>query len=263
MPVEKLRILAAQVDHLLVIEEGYPYVERLARGVLDPGVSVLGKQSGHLPADGELTPDAVAWGLGLPDRNGHKIDVGPVAPRPPRLCKGCPHCDAYSALEKALSGFDHDLVTSDIGCYTLGMLAPYSIGESCVCMGASIGMARGAADSGVYPVVAVIGDSTFLHSGVTPLMDAVAADSDMTVVILDNEAVAMTGAQPTLLGVSRLEQVVLGTGVDPQHCHVVEAHPKGVEAMARILRREIEHHGLSVVISSRECLERARRRKNA
>ena len=142
------------------------------------------------------------------------------------------------------------------------MLAPYSIGESCVCMGASIGMAKGASDAGVYPAVAVIGDSTFLHSGITPLMDAISANSDMTVLILDNEAVAMTGAQPTLYTSSRVEKVVLGLGADPEHCHVVEAHPKKTDQIADLMRREIEYRGLSVIITVRECLESVRKKKN-
>ena len=262
MPMDKIRELAEAVDHLLVVEEGYPYVERLVRGVLPTSVTVLGKQSGHLPPDGELTPDSVRWASGLPERHGVEGPKIPVVPRPPRLCAGCPHCDAYAALNKALSGFEHDLVTSDIGCYTLGLLPPYSVGESCVCMGASIGMAKGASDAGVYPVVAVIGDSTFLHSGITPLMDAIAANSDMTVLILDNDAVAMTGAQPPLFASSRVEKIVLGLGTDPEHCHVVTAHPKKTDQIAELMRREIEHRGLSVIITVRECLESVRKKKN-
>jgi len=261
-PQDKIRALAAAVDHVLVVEEGYPYVERLIRGLLPTPVNVLGKMSGHLPPDGELTPDVVRWAVGLPEREGIEGPRPAAAPRPPRLCAGCPHCDAYAALNRALSGFEHDLVTSDIGCYTLGMLPPYSIGESCVCMGASIGMAKGAADAGVYPVVAVIGDSTFLHSGVTPLMDAVRSDADMTVLILDNESVAMTGSQPTLLPAARVAEVVLGVGVDPDHCHVVASHPNRVDEMAEVLRREIAHRGLSVIVAVRECLESVRKKRN-
>jgi len=230
--------------------------------VLPNSTAVLGKQSGHLPPDGELTPDSVRWASGLPEKHGIAGPKIPVVPRPPRLCAGCPHCDAYAALNKALSGFEHDLVASDIGCYTLGLLPPYSVGESCVCMGASIGMAKGASDAGVYPVVAVIGDSTFLHSGITPLMDAIAANNDMTVLILDNEAVAMTGAQPTLYTSSRVENVVLGLGADPEHCHVAVAHPSKTDPLAELMRGEIEHRGLSVIITVRECLESVRKKKN-
>jgi indolepyruvate ferredoxin oxidoreductase alpha subunit len=104
-------------------------------------------------------------------------------------------------------------------------------------------------------VIAVIGDSTFLHSGVTPLMDAVSANANMTLVIADNGTVGMTGTQPTILSQPQLEQVVLGVGVDPAHFHVLTAHPKQLEKNTEAFRREIEHRGLSVIISRRECLE--------
>jgi indolepyruvate ferredoxin oxidoreductase alpha subunit len=130
-------------------------------------------------------------------------------------------------------------------------------------MGASIGMAKGAADAGYRPVVAVIGDSTFLHSGVTPLMDAIAEDTDMTVLILDNEATAMTGGQEPLLPASRIHKIVKGLGVDPAHCHLVEASPKHVKANAEIIRREIAHPGLSVVIGVKECVQTAKRKLRA
>jgi len=160
-----------------------------------------------------------------------------------------------------LAAFPDAIVTADIGCSTLGALPPYNAIETCVCMGASIGMAKGAADAGYHPVVAVIGDSTFLHSGVTALMDAVAADTPMTLVILDNKTVAMTGGQPTIRTSSELEAVVRGLGVPPGHLHVLEAHPKRMAENTEILRREVNHRGLSVVIGVRECIETAKRSK--
>jgi indolepyruvate ferredoxin oxidoreductase alpha subunit len=167
----------------------------------------------------------------------------------------------YAALALALGDAAGRVVTSDIGCYTLGALPPLRAIDSSVCMGASIGMARGAAEAGVRPVVAVIGDSTFLHSGIPPLIDAVSHDTDMTVVILDNEVVAMTGGQPSALPSSRLEGLVRGIGVDARHLHVVRAHPRDLERNAAILRGEFAHRGLSVVIGVRECVEAARARK--
>jgi indolepyruvate ferredoxin oxidoreductase alpha subunit len=128
-------------------------------------------------------------------------------------------------------------------------------------MGAGVGMAKGASDAGLRPAVAVIGDSTFLHSGITPLIDAVQADTDMTLVILDNAAVGMTGAQDTVLPPTRLEPLVLGLGVDPAHCRVLEARPSKVGEITEVLRQELAHPGLSVVITVRECIEHARMRK--
>jgi indolepyruvate ferredoxin oxidoreductase alpha subunit len=125
-------------------------------------------------------------------------------------------------------------------------------------MGASVSMAKGASDAGIRPALGIIGDSTFLHSGVTPLMDATASNADMTLIIVDNETTAMTGGQPTILPSSRLEQVVKGVGVDPEHVHVVDAHHRHTQANAEIIRRELAHPGLSVIIAVRECIETAR-----
>jgi indolepyruvate ferredoxin oxidoreductase alpha subunit len=218
---------------------------------------------GTLPPDGELNPENVRAALGLPERP-HLEAPGPALPnRPPQLCSGCAHGHMYRALQRALEGIEAHMVTADIGCYTLGALPPYSAVESCVCMGASVGMAKGAADAGQRPVVAVIGDSTFLHSGITPLMDAMAEDTDMTLLILDNQATAMTGGQEPLLPSSRIHQLVLGLGVNPAHCHLVEATPKLTKENAALLRREIDHHGLSVVIAAKECVQTAKRTERA
>lgn len=261
IPADAIRRLAAHVDTLLVLEEGYPVVEGQLRGLLPTGATILGKESGELPTDGELTPDVVRSALGLPARRGLEgCDFTPPR-RLPQLCTGCPHRDAYAALEIALEGFDRSVVTSDIGCYTLGALPPFGAIESCICMGASIGMARGAAESGYRPAVAVLGDSTFLHSGLPALADVVSSGAAVTVMILDNATVAMTGTQPTILPSERLEEIVIGIGVEPAHCRVLEAHPKRIDAMAKVLRDEIDHDGPSVVIVRRECLESARHRK--
>jgi len=257
-PDEALRRLADSAGCLLVIEEGHPFLERRLRGVLPHGWEVRGKESGALPLDGELTPDSVRAALGLPARPHLAAPVLPLPGRPPQLCKGCPHADSYEAVRSALAGFPESVVTSDIGCYTLGALPPYSAIESCVCMGASVGMAKGAADAGLRPVLAVIGDSTFLHSGVTPLMDAVAAGTPMTLLILDNGTVAMTGLQPTVLPGSRLEPLLLGLGVEPEHLHVVEVQPRRPEALAGLLRTELAHPGVSVIVAVRECVELAK-----
>ncbi len=263
-PVEKIRKLANHVKNLLILEEGYPYLERQIRGILprSEGSPVIrGKMDGTVPPTGELDPDNVRQALGLAPPEGLKADGLPVAHRPPQLCSGCPHCDSYHAIAKAVEGLEHTLVTADIGCYTLGALPPFSTIESCVCMGASVGMAKGASDAGHKPSVAVIGDSTFLHSGITPLIDAVASNTDMTLMILDNEATAMTGGQNPLVPGSRLEKIVLGVGVDPAHFHVLSAHPKKVDALAQALRSEFEYQGLSVVIAVRKCIETAKREK--
>jgi indolepyruvate ferredoxin oxidoreductase alpha subunit len=130
-------------------------------------------------------------------------------------------------------------------------------------MGASIGMAKGAADAGLHPSLAVIGDSTFLHSGLTPLMDAVAHQSAITVIILDNGTVGMTGQQPTLLPGSRLQPIVAGIGVAPEHLHVIEITKRKVLEMAELIRTEITYAGPSVIIAVKECVEARKDRHTA
>lgn len=263
IPVDKIRELARQVDSILVIEDGYPLVERQLRGLLGTPIPIRGRLSGELPRTGELSQDIVRAALALEASPTINPEIVAVPNRPPRLCDGCPHIDAYGALRKALDGYPDPLVTSDIGCYTLGILPPNEVGDSCVCMGASVGMAKGAADAGAHPVVAVIGDSTFLHSGLAPLMDAITDDTDMTLVILDNSFVAMTGAQPTILPAGRLHDAVLGLGASPEHVHVFESHPRKVDQLETIFRDAITHRGLSVVITHRECIEGARKQRAA
>jgi len=257
-PAGLVRDLAGSCERILVIEEGYPFLERWLRGVLPSPWQVEGKETGALPPDGELTPDTVRAALGLADLPRIEVPAGHLPSRPPQLCRGCPHGDSYRAVRAALEGFDTSIVTSDIGCYTLGALPPYEAIESCVCMGASVGMAKGAADAGLHPALAVIGDSTFLHSGVTPLMDVVAAGTPMTLLILDNETVAMTGLQPTVLPGSRLGPLLEGIGIEPDHVHVVDTGPKHIPDLTAVLRRELEYRGPSVVVAVRPCVEKAK-----
>jgi indolepyruvate ferredoxin oxidoreductase alpha subunit len=259
LPIGLIRRLAAHVGTVLVLEDGAPYLERRLRGLLAQPLEILGRMTGQVPAAGELSPDVVRAALGMPPRPVQALEGLVVPNRPPQLCQGCPHGHSYHALQAALAGHDAPMVTADIGCYTLGALPPYEAIESCVCMGASIGMAKGAADAGVHPVVAVIGDSTFLHSGIAPLMDAAAADTNMTVLILDNGTIGMTGTQEPVVPSLRLEALARATGVSAAHFHVVDAHPRRVQENAALLQREMAHHGLSVVIARRECKVAAKR----
>lgn len=136
-----------------------------------------------------------------------------VAPRPPALCKGCGHRDVYDTLNEVLREFEASKIFGDIGCYTLGSLPPFRAIDTCVDMGASITMAKGAADAGAFPAIAIIGDSTFTHSGMTGLLDCVNEHSNVTIIISDNETTAMTGGQDSA-GTGRIESICLGIGVD-------------------------------------------------
>jgi len=254
LPEGKVRSLAAKVERILVLEDGYPFVEDRMLGVFGAPVPVAGRRSGALPLDGELSPDLVRTALSLAPREGYATSLT-LPGRPPQLCQGCPHADSLTALNEAIGGFPNRAVTSDIGCYTLGALPPYNAVESCVDMGASVGMARGAASAGLGPVVAVIGDSTFYHSGLTNLIDAVSHKTDMTLLILDNDTTGMTGAQPTIAPSSRLKPLLEGAGVDPAHIRVVRAHRNDHVANVAVLREELAHAGPSVVVFVRECIE--------
>ena len=249
--------MAASCDTLLVLEDGQPVVEEMIRGVLDNGKTIKGRLTGEVPRTGELTPDNIIAALGLKDE-----EVYPpselVVPRPPALCKGCGHRDMYAALNEVLREYENSRVFSDIGCYTLGFLPPYRAIHSVVDMGASITMAKGAADAGQFPSVAVIGDSTFTHSGMTGLLDAVNENSNITIVISDNLTTGMTGGQDSA-GTGRLEQICQGIGVAPEHVRVVVPLPKNMEEMKNIIREEIEYRGVSVIIPRRECIQTARR----
>jgi indolepyruvate ferredoxin oxidoreductase alpha subunit len=261
IPEEKVKKLAEAVDRVVVIEEGYPLVERLLRGIL-PGEKVInGKMDAVVPPTGELDPDNIRPALGLAASEGLSMMAGNLPGRPPQLCKGCPHEDSFNALNDVLADFNESIVTSDIGCYTLGYLPPYNAIETALCMGASITMARGAADAGFHPVVAVIGDSTFMHSGLTGLVDAVSRNVNMTVMILDNSTTAMTGGQDTIVSSSGLKQAVLGLGVDPDHVKEFIPLSKNRKENVEIIRKEIDYNGISVIIPIRECIQTLKKKK--
>jgi len=185
-----------------------------------------------------------------------------VANRPPQLCQGCPHGDTYRALNEALDGYARGRVFSDIGCYTLGALPPYNAIQSCVDMGASITMAKGATDAGLRPAVAVIGDSTFSHSGLTGLLDVVNAGAPVKVIVLDNETTAMTGGQPSPAH-GHIEQVAIGLGVPAEHVRTITPLPRQHAQNVAVIREELAYEGVSVIVARRECIETARRRRRA
>ena len=256
VPVKKLRQLVEHVDELLVVEDGYPLVEESLRGLFGlDGVEVRGRLSGELPRTGELNPDLVRKGLGLPERSAAHAPSTQLAMRPPMLCKGCPHDDSFRALTAALAEFEEPQVFSDIGCYTLAALPPLEAIHSCVAMGASIGMAAGAAHSGYHPAVCAIGDSTFAHGGIPPMLSAVQQNVAITVLVLDNDTVGMTGTQRSMATGSTLDQIIRGTGVDPEHIRIIEPVPKKHEENVRVFREELNFRGPSVIIARRPCIE--------
>lgn len=259
VPQEKVKELAAQCDSILVVEDGQPVVEQDVKGILGAGYPVEGRLTGKLPRTGELNPDNVAAALGIENSSAFATAQN-LAPRPPQLCPGCGHRDVYTALNQVAAEYPNAKIFGDIGCYTLGALPPYNALASCVDMGASVTMAKGAADAGVFPAIAIIGDSTFTHSGMTGLLDAVNDHSRITVVISDNLTTAMTGGQDSA-GTSKFEAICIGLGVEPEHVRVVVPVPANMPEITRIIREEIEYDGVSVIIPRRECMQTLRRHK--
>ena len=250
--------LAEMVPAILVLEEGQPLVETMLRGVFPTATKVNGRIDRTVVRDGELSPDEVRQALGLPALPTFAPSQV-LAPRPPALCQGCGHRDFYTALNNVLKkDYPTARVFSDIGCYTLGYMAPFNAIHTCVEMGASFTMAQGAAYSGTWPAVGVLGDSTFTHSGMTGLLDAVNSKADVVLCISDNLTTAMTGGQDSA-GTGRIEAICAGLGVDPAHIRTIVPLPKNYPDMEKVIREEIEYHGVSVIVCRRECIQTARR----
>jgi indolepyruvate ferredoxin oxidoreductase alpha subunit len=260
LPKKQLLQIVEACNEILVLEDGQPFVEKQLKGYLGKGIKVKGRLDGTLSYDGELNPDTVAHALGKENKSYFTVpDM--VETRPPALCKGCGHRDMYHALTEVLKDeYPSHKVFSDIGCYTLGANAPFNAINSCVDMGASITMAKGAADAGLYPSVAVIGDSTFTHSGMTGLLDCVNENANVVIFISDNETTAMTGGQDSA-GTGRIEAICAGLGVAPAHLRVIVPLKKNHEEMKQIIREELQFDGVSVIIPRRECVQTLTRKK--
>ncbi len=260
LPVQLIKRFAGQVDALYVVEELEPYLEEQIRML---GLKVTGKEL--LPDTGELNQGllrrsfAAAGVLPPQPPAGSPVEGLPQAPpRPPVLCPGCPHRGVFYTLQRLKL-----TVTGDIGCYTLGGLPPLEGMDSCVCMGASIGMAHGI-DKAVPGLkgrtVAVIGDSTFLHSGITGLLNAVYNGSDITVLILDNRTTAMTGHQDhpatgrTLMGreAPAVDLAALCRSLGVQRVQVVD--PLDMARLKEVIKSEVAAPGPSVIIARRPCV---------
>ena len=245
------------VEQIIVMEEGQPVVEEQLRALIPSTIEVAGRLTGLLPRAGELNPDCVRKALGLEALATY--DAEPlVAPRPPALCQGCGHRDMYNALNEVAREYPSPRVFADIGCYTLGAMPPFRAIDTCVEMGASITMAKGAAEAGQHPSFAVIGDSTFTHSGITGLLDCVNAKANVVIVISDNLTTGMTGGQDSA-GTGRIEAICEGIGVEKEHIRTVVPLPRNMEEIKQILREEIAYEGVSVVIPRRECIQTLKR----
>jgi indolepyruvate ferredoxin oxidoreductase alpha subunit len=259
LPRRLVQELADGVDEVYVVEELDPFIETEVRAL---GIPAIGKEI--FPVTGELDPDVVARGFGLPNAgspasDGRPADAAPLPPRPPVLCAGCGHRGVFYTLAKM--GL---IVTGDIGCYTLGALHPLESMDACLCMGASVGMAHGMeaalrSDGDGRRVVGVIGDSTFMHSGITGLINTVYNGGSSTILVLDNGTTAMTGHQDHPgTGVTAggeagrrvdIAAVCRAVGVD----RVREVDPYDMDALEAALEEELAATEPSVLICRAIC----------
>ncbi|MBI2908729.1 MAG: indolepyruvate ferredoxin oxidoreductase subunit alpha [Chloroflexi bacterium] len=261
LPEKLVRRFRRQVDQIVVVEELDPFIEEGLRAM---GIKADGKR--YFPITGELSVETVRKGAPTlrlapaPSRPGEATAVKLPA-RPPRLCPGCPHTAANYALKRLSLKAPGLVVTGDIGCYTLAVYPPLQTLDTTACMGASIGQALGLEKAGVQSrIVAVIGDSTFMHSGITPLVDVVYNQGKTTVIILDNGTTAMTGHQGhPATGVSArgeqaqrvpLEDICRGAGV--KDVNVVDAFD--LPLIESTIRRCTETAAPSVIIVRGDCV---------
>jgi indolepyruvate ferredoxin oxidoreductase alpha subunit len=259
LPKPLIREFAAQVDRLIVVEELDPFIEEQVRAM---GLAVTGKEI--LSVCGELTPERIQKAFSVAgilegDPAAQEAPAAKLPSRPPNMCPGCPHRGVFYTL-KQLRAY----VTGDIGCYTLGFMPPLSAMDTCICMGASVGMATGVtkvvSDEEKKKVVAVIGDSTFLHTGINGLMDMVYNQSPATLIILDNRITAMTGRQDnpasgfTLMDdpTHRVDLPLLCKAVGVQHIRLI--NPFDLEQTRKVIQEEMNRPEPSVIITDKPCV---------
>lgn len=260
LPKKRVKKLFDGCEKILVLEDGYPFIEELVSDYLGETRHVIGRLSGHVNRIGELDPDTIKKALGF---EVEVIESTPdiVTGRPPKLCVGCAHIDLFDAINELKNEMGSQQVFGDIGCYALGVLPPYKSINTLIDMGASITMAKGASDAGIHPAIAFIGDSTFAHSGMTGLLDAVIEKTPITVIISDNSAIAMTGAQDSYVS-GRLIDICKGIGVEAAHLKVITPLHKHLRKNIDLIRDELNYKGVSVIIAERPCVQLPKEKKD-
>lgn len=270
LPKNKIKDFLAGCEKVLVIEEGEPFMEEAVKAFAQEAglvIPILGKTDALFTSLGEFDPamvrEKIATFFGIDYTPAPKIDtsdVPEIANRPPNLCSGCSHRATFYAIKQAAQGMDV-IHPSDIGCYTLGFMPPLSIGDFVICMGGSVSTSCGFSKATDQKVVSVVGDSTFFHSGITGLVNAVFNRHNFTLVILENGITAMTGHQPhpgvdmELMGMSGygrvdIENLVKALGVE----HVSVIKPFKVKNSIETLKEAMAFDGVSVVISKEPCI---------
>jgi len=269
LPPRLIKGFLKECEKVLIVEEGEPYMEEAVKAMAQEEGLVLpinGKTKDLFTRLYEYNPvqvkQCMATYFDLPYTAPEVPDLAdapPVPQRPPTLCAGCSHRATYHEVKKATEGME-TIFPSDIGCYTLGLLPPLSAADFLICMGSSVGTAGGFSQVNDKKVIAFIGDSTFFHSGIPGLINAVYNNHNFTLVILDNGTTAMTGHQPNpgvdmtrinMEGYGRvsIEKVVRAIGVE----HVTIIKPYKVKKSIDAIKESINHKGVSVIISEEIC----------
>jgi len=260
------------LERVIIVEEVEPFIEKEVLALIGKEykkIKVHGKLDDTFPRIYEYNPDIIAESIAkvvnfnLPEQTDKNIDIEPPF-RPPVLCPGCPHRSSIYAIKKAVNSLkirDEDVIYSnDIGCYTLAMQPPYNMADYCICMGSSIGIGSGMAKATKQKVISLIGDSTFFHAGIPPLINAVHNRANIMVVVLDNRITAMTGGQPNpsipLDGwgeetpVISIEELAKATGAG----YVAVINPGNIKKATEIFKEALQYKGVSVVISRSPCI---------
>jgi indolepyruvate ferredoxin oxidoreductase alpha subunit len=269
LPVRRIQDFLSSCEKVLIVEEGEPFMEEAVKAAAQEAglmVPIRGKGEGVFSRLYEFDPAMVRRTLAsyfgiayTPPAKLDLSDVPEIPSRPPNLCPGCSHRATFYAVKKAAEGMD-TIYPTDIGCYTLGFLPPLSMADFVICMGSSVSTSCGFSKATDQKVVAFIGDSTFFHSGITGLINAVHNRHNFTLVILDNGITAMTGHQPNpgvemshlkMEGYTRvsIEAIVRAAGVE----HVTLIQPYKVKKSIAAIRQALEHQGVSVVIAQEMC----------
>ncbi len=272
LPEDMISEFCQENDLVLTVEEGEGYLEEFTKAILKERnipTQVLGKRDGHFPFAFEYNPDVVMKGIVTSlESVGRDVKVPekekmewsktiPEPPRPPVMCPGCPHRATYFAVKRATKG--KAVYPTDIGCYTLGIMPPQSTGDVLICMGSSAGSAGGLSRVVDEPVIAFMGDSTFFHTGIPPLVNAVHNGHKFVLNIMDNATTAMTGHQPhpglpidgmgDIAVAISIENVCKGIGVK----FVKTVNPLDIKATTKVFEEAMAFDGPAVIVTKSPC----------
>lgn len=265
LPLKLAEEFLSSVDQVMVVEELDPVLEEQLLLVSAGKKEIFGKMTADMPCNGEYSFESIKNTLlrfaGVESEDLVMIDIPKLPVRPPVLCAGCPHRASFYAAKTAAKNYEKTVYCGDIGCYTLGNAAPLNTVDTCLCMGAGITIAQGInLAEKETKCIAFIGDSTFFHTGIPGIINAVYQNTDITIAVLDNHTTAMTGGQPhpgtgrTAMGMPAkpldIEKILSACGVE----HISTVDPFNYEDTVAAFNNALEHRGPSAVIAKAPCI---------